>query len=72
MNFLVQLTLLAPLIGGLLILGGMPARKSAIVATLIALSSALIAFFAYNRTAGGYHFLSYLNGISSFRLASMG
>ena len=60
MNFLVQLTLLAPLIGGLLILGGMPARKSAIVATLIALSSALIAFFAYNRTAGGYQFLSAL------------
>ena len=45
MNFLVQLTLLSPLIGGLLILGGMPARKTATIATLIALFSALIAFF---------------------------
>jgi NADH-quinone oxidoreductase subunit M len=60
MNFLVQLTLLSPLIGGLLILGGMPARKTATITTLIALLSALLAFFGYDRTAGGYQFLAAL------------
>jgi NADH-quinone oxidoreductase subunit M len=60
MNFLVQLTFLSPLIGGLLILGGTPARKTAIITTLIALVSALIVFLGYNRSAGGYQFLAAL------------
>jgi NADH-quinone oxidoreductase subunit M len=60
MNLLVQLTYLSPIIGGLLILGGAPARRTAIVATLIALISAFILFLAYNRTTGGYQFLGAL------------
>src|SRR6516165_12192863 len=60
MNLLVQLTYLSPIIGGLLILGGAPARRTAIIATWIALVSAFILFFAYNRTTGGYQFLAAL------------
>jgi NADH-quinone oxidoreductase subunit M len=60
MNLLVQLTYLSPIIGGLLILGGAPARRTAIVATLIALISTFILFLAYNRTTGGYQFLGAL------------
>lgn len=60
MNFLVQLTYLSPIIGGLLIFAGAPARRTAIIASFIALLSALIVFFAYQRIAGGYQFLAAL------------
>ena len=60
MNLLVQLTYLSPIIGGLLILGGAPARRTAILATLIAFISAFITFFAYDRITGSYQFLAAL------------
>src|SRR5262249_11057489 len=60
MNFLVQLTYLSPIVGGLLILAGMAARRTALIATLIALVSAFIVFAGYDRTTGGYQFLAAL------------
>jgi len=60
MNLLVQLTYLSPIIGSLLILAGAAARKTAIIATVVGLFSALILFIAYDRTAGGYQFLAAL------------
>jgi NADH-quinone oxidoreductase subunit M len=56
MIFLVHLIYLSPLVAGLTILLGLPARKTAITAATIALVSAIIIFFGYDRAAGGYQF----------------
>ena len=45
-TLLVHLTYLAPLVAGLAILAGLPARKTAITGTVVALVSALIVFLA--------------------------
>jgi NADH-quinone oxidoreductase subunit M len=60
MSFLVHLTYLAPLLGGLLILAGAPARKTAVGAAIVALISALLVFFGYDRASAGYQFVSSL------------
>jgi NADH-quinone oxidoreductase subunit M len=57
-TLLVHLTYLAPLLAGLAILGGLPARKTAIIGTIVALVSALIVFLGYDHHAGGYQFVS--------------
>ena len=58
MNLLVHLSYLAPLVAGLAILAGAPARKTAIIASLAAAVSSLIVFLSYDRAAAGFQFLS--------------
>jgi len=58
MNLLVHLSYLAPLVAGLVILAGAPARKTAITASLIAAVSSLIVFLSYDRATAGFQFLS--------------
>ena len=57
-TLLVHLTYLAPLVAGLAILAGLPARRTAITGTIVALVSALIVFLGYDHHAGGYQFVS--------------
>jgi NADH-quinone oxidoreductase subunit M len=57
-TLLVHLTYLGPLVAGLAILVGLPARKTAITGTIVALVSALIVFLGYDHHAGGYQFVS--------------
>jgi len=54
MNLLVHLSYLAPLVAGLAILAGAPARKTAITASLIAAVSSLIVFLSYDRATAGF------------------
>jgi NADH-quinone oxidoreductase subunit M len=68
MNLLVQLTYLSPIVGGLLILCGMAARRTAIIAVSIALVSAFIVFAGYDRTMGGYQFLAALPLVADWDL----
>jgi NADH-quinone oxidoreductase subunit M len=68
MNLLVQLTFLAPIIGGVLILGGMAARRTAIGAAAVAFLSAFAVFFLYNRGTGGYQFLAAFQLVSDWDL----
>ena len=56
MIFLVHFIYLSPLVAGLAILLGLPARKTAVTAATVALVSAIIIFFGYDRAAGGYQF----------------
>src|ERR1700737_2036309 len=56
MSFLIHLTYLVPLLAGIGILLGVPARRTAIAASIVALISAAIVFVSYNRGAGGYQF----------------
>jgi NADH-quinone oxidoreductase subunit M len=56
MNLLLHLTYLAPLAAALAILCGLPARKTAVAATVAATVAALIIFLGYDRAAGGYQF----------------
>ena len=58
MNLLVHLSYLAPLVAGLAILAGAPARKTAITASLVAAVSSLIVFLSYDRATAGFQFLS--------------
>jgi NADH-quinone oxidoreductase subunit M len=58
MSFFVHLIYLAPLIGGLVILAGVPARKTAITCSVIGLISALILFLSLDRGVSGYQFVS--------------
>jgi NADH-quinone oxidoreductase subunit M len=60
MSLLVHLTYLAPLLAGIGILLGWPARRTAIGASIAALISAVIVFVSYNRAAGGYQFIGTL------------
>jgi NADH-quinone oxidoreductase subunit M len=57
-TLLVHLTYLAPLVAGIAILAGLPARRTAITGTIVALVSALIVFLGYDHHAGGYQFVS--------------
>jgi NADH-quinone oxidoreductase subunit M len=60
MSFLVHLTYLAPVIGALAVLLGLPARRTAVIAAAVALASALIVFLGYDRGQAGYQFTSAL------------
>ena len=60
MSLLVHLTYLAPVLAGIGILLGLPARRTAIGASVVTLISALIVFVSYDRAAGGYQFISTL------------
>ena len=68
MNSLVQLIYLSPLFGALIILCGVSARKTAIIASSIAFASTLIVFLAYNRATGGYQFFAALPLVSDWDL----
>jgi NADH-quinone oxidoreductase subunit M len=69
MEFLVHLTYLAPLLGGLFIIAGAPARKTAITSSVIALAASILVFLAYNRSGGStYQFLSSLLLVPSWDL----
>jgi NADH-quinone oxidoreductase subunit M len=61
MNLLVHLTYLAPVIAALAILLGLPARRTAVIAAVVALASALIVFIEYDRGQAGYQFASALS-----------
>ena len=60
MNLLVQLIYLAPILSAVGILLGLPARRTAVIAALVALVSALIVFLGYDRAHAGYQFASSL------------
>jgi NADH-quinone oxidoreductase subunit M len=60
MNFLVHLIYLSPLVAGVGLLLGLPARKTAVTAAVIAIVSAFIVFVGYDRVTGGYQFTSFL------------
>lgn len=68
MTFLVHLTYLALLLGGLAILAGAPPRPTALGASLVAAASALILFVGYDHQAGGYQFLSSLRLVPAWDL----
>jgi NADH-quinone oxidoreductase subunit M len=57
-TLLVHLTYLAPFLAGLGILASLPARKTAVTGTIVALVSALIVFLGYDHHTGGYQFVS--------------
>jgi NADH-quinone oxidoreductase subunit M len=60
MNFLVHLIYLSPLAAGVGLILGLPARKTAVTAAVIAIVSAFIVFIGYDRATGGYQFTSFL------------
>jgi NADH-quinone oxidoreductase subunit M len=60
MSFLVHLTYLAPIVAAIVILFGLPARRTAVIAAVVALASALIVFVGYDRGQAGYQFASAL------------
>jgi len=68
MNFLVHLTYLAPIVAALGILLGLPSRKTAVIASLIALFSALVVFAGYDRVHAGYQFTSALPLVAGWDL----
>ena len=68
MNLFVHLTYLAPVVAAIAILFGQPARKTAVIAAVIALFSALIVFIAYDRTQAGYQFASALPLVAGWDL----
>jgi NADH-quinone oxidoreductase subunit M len=68
MNLFVHLTYLAPVVAAIAILLGQPARKTAVIAAVIALFSALIVFIAYDRTQAGYQFASALPLVAGWDL----
>ena len=61
MNFLVHLIYLSPLVAGVGIIFGLPARRTAITAAVVAIISALIVFIGYDRATGGYQFASFVH-----------
>ena len=68
MSFLVHLIYLSPLLAGVGIILGLPARKTAVAATVIALISAVIVFIGYDRAAGSYQFASFLPLVADWDL----
>ena len=68
MNFLVHLTYLAPLLGGLAILAGAPPRRTALGASILAAVAATIVFLGYDYHRGGYQFLSSLTLVPAWDL----
>ena len=68
MNLLVHLIYLAPIVAAIGILLGLPARRTAVIAALIALLSALVVFVGYDRAHAGYQFASALPLVDSWDL----
>ena len=68
MNFLVHLIYLSPLVAGVGIILGLPARRTAVTAAVIAIISALIVFIGYDRATGGYQFASFLPLVADWDL----
>jgi NADH-quinone oxidoreductase subunit M len=68
MNFLVHLTYLSPLVAGVGLILGLPARKTALTAAVIAIVSAFIVFIGYDRATGGYQFTSLLPLVADWDL----
>jgi NADH-quinone oxidoreductase subunit M len=68
MNFLVHLVYLAPLVAALGILCGLPARRTSVIAALIAFASALIVFVGYDRATAGYQFSSAMRLVTEWDL----
>src|SRR5271165_5828887 len=68
MNFLVHLIYLSPLVAGVGIILGLPARRTAVTAAAVAIISALIVFIAYDRATGGYQFASFLPLVADWDL----
>ena len=68
MNFLVHLIYLSPLAAGVGLILGLPARKTAVTAAVIAIVSAFIVFIGYDRTTGGYQFTSFLPLVADWDL----
>src|ERR1700686_391300 len=66
MNLLVHLVYLAPVVAAVAILLGQPARRTAVIAALVALASALIIFVGYDRAQAGYQFESALPLVASW------
>jgi NADH-quinone oxidoreductase subunit M len=60
MSLFVHLIYLAPIVAAVCALLGRPARKSALIGTLVALASALIVFLGYDRAQAGFQFASAL------------
>lgn len=68
MSFLVHLIYLSPLIAGVGILLGLPARRTAVIAAVIAIGSALLVFLGYDRAISGYQFRSILPLVTDWDL----
>ena len=68
MNFLVHLIYLSPLAAGVGLILGLPARKTAVTAAVIAIVSAFIVFIGYDRATGGYQFTSFLPLVADWDL----
>jgi NADH-quinone oxidoreductase subunit M len=68
MNFLVHLIYLSPLVAGVGLILGLPARKTAVTAAVIAIVSAFIVFIGYDRATGGYQFTSFLPLVADWDL----
>jgi NADH-quinone oxidoreductase subunit M len=68
MNFLVYLIYLSPLVAAVGIILGLPARRTAVTATVIAIISALVVFIGYDRATGGYQFASFLPLVADWDL----
>jgi NADH-quinone oxidoreductase subunit M len=58
MTLFVHLIYLVPIVAGLGILLGLPARQTAVGAAVVALVAAILVFLGYDRGAGGYQFQS--------------
>ncbi|MBV9390964.1 MAG: NADH-quinone oxidoreductase subunit M, partial [Verrucomicrobia bacterium] len=68
MNLLVHLVYLAPIVAGLAILLGAPARRAAVGAATVAFVSALLVFVFYDRHAAGFQFVSGLSLVRQWDL----
>ena len=68
MSFLVHLIYLSPIVAGVVILLGLPARRTAVIATVIALVSATLVFLGYDRAISGYQFRSFLPLVTDWDL----
>jgi len=68
MSFLVHLIYLSPIVAGVVILLGLPARRTAVIAAVIALVSAALVFLGYDRAISGYQFRSFLPLVTDWDL----
>ena len=68
MSFLVHLIYLSPIVAGVVILLGLPARRTAVIAAVIALVSASLVFLGYDRAISGYQFRGFLPLVTDWDL----
>ena len=68
MSFLVHLIYLSPIVAGVVILLGLQARRTAVIAAVIALVSAALVFLGYDRAISGYQFRSFLPLVTDWDL----